>query len=184
MGMLLDSKRALLDFSQHTLESASMSKRLMYLSGLLFICVVSAVGCENKQQTELIDYINKELPAIAELEEKVFNKYSAVSGDNYSDDQVMQDALRSEIIPNSSKLIDTTEAVVIVDKQLRHTHEIYISAINKQHNAFNLIDRAIDTADAEMINKANNLLSEARKGMRDFLSEINKLKTEYNVVTK
>lgn len=161
-----------------------MSKKLMCLSGLFFICVVVASGCKNKQQTELIDYINKEIPPIAKLETKVTNEYEAVSGDNFSNDQVMQDALLNEIIPNSSKLIDTAEAVVIVNKQLRDAHEIYIAAINKQHNAFNLIVNALNTADVEMVNKANILLSEARKGMRNFLSEINNLKKEYNVVTE
>ena len=161
-----------------------MSKKLMCLSGLFFICVVVASGCKNKQQTELIDYINKEIPPIAKLETKVTNEYEAVSGDNFSNDQVMQDALLNEIIPNSSKLIDTAEAVVIVNKQLRDAHEIYIAAINKQHNAFNLIVNALNTADVEMVSKANILLSEARKGMRNFLSEINNLKKEYNVVTE
>ena len=161
-----------------------MSKKLMYLSGLLFICVVVASGCKNKQQTELIDYINKEIPPIAELETKVTDEYEAVSGDNFSNDQIMQDAILNEIIPNSSKLIDTAEAVVIVNKQLRDAHEIYIAAINKQHNAFNLIAKALDTADVEMVSKANILLSEARKGMRNFVSEINNLKMEYNVVTE
>ncbi len=156
----------------------------MCLSGLFFICVVVASGCKNKQQTELIDYINKEIPPIAKLETKVTNEYEAVSGDNFSNDQVMQDALLNEIIPNSSKLIDTAEAVVIVNKQLRDAHEIYIAAINKQHNAFNLIVNALNTADVEMVSKANILLSEARKGMRNFLSEINNLKKEYNVVTE
>jgi hypothetical protein len=43
---------------------------------------------------------------------------------------------------------------------------------------------ALDTADVEMMSKANILLSEARKGMRNFVSEINNLKMEYNVVTE
>ena len=161
-----------------------MSKKIMFLSVLVFLCVVVASGCENKQQTELLDYINKEIPPIGELEKKVLDEYEAVSGDNFSNDQVMQDALRNEIIPNSSKLIDTAETVVIVNKQLRDVHEIYIAAINKQHNAFNLVVNALDTADAEMVSKANILLSEARSGMRNFVSEINNLKMEYNVVTE
>ena len=158
---------------------------LIAFSGLLLYFVVVFIflwAAQPSGQNDLINYYNKTLPPLAELEVKVTDRYAAVSGGNFTSDQAMYEALANTIIPKSSELIDSAESVIIPNKEIRRVHEIYLKAINKQHKAFQLIATALEVGNPAKIDEANTLLDEARKGTREFLAELENLKKTYNVV--
>ena len=160
-----------------------MKKTILYMiTALLIATFLSA--CEGSAgQKELIHYINDCLPPIAEIETRVINRYDSVSGENYTDDLTMYTALKDEIVPNSLKLIEAAEAITVENEKIKDLHEIYIDAINKQHSAFTTILSAIESQDYSKVSEANTMLSDARKGVRDYLYALEELKKEYNVVT-
>lgn len=158
---------------------------LIAFAGLVLYALVVFIfawAAQPSGQNDLINYYNKTMPPLAELEVKVTDGYAAVSGDNFTSDQAMYDALVNTIIPKSSELIESAESVIIPNKDIRRVHEIYLTAINKQQKAFQLIATAIEVGDPAKIDEANALLDEARKGTREFLAENENLKKTYNVV--
>lgn len=133
-------------------------------------------GCStNSVKEDLLNYSNKELPKIVDLENEVVSGYEGVSGDNYTDDITMYNALLNEIIPASKKLIEAAEDITPKTKEVREIHELYISSINHQNSAFVIILSALETQDFEKINSANEKLDLARKENRDFLQQIKEL---------
>lgn len=70
-------------------------------------------------------------------------------------------------------------------EEIRAIHEKYIEAANIQHFAFTKLIFAIETQDANEINEVNEMLATARKMMREYEYDINKLANEYDVeITK
>ena len=156
---------------------------------LLVVCVVivfliNGCGSDNLVQKDLLNYINVELPKVAEIENKVVSGYDAVSGENYTDDLTMYNALKDEILGDSLELIEKTESIEIKTEDVKDVHEIYIEAINMQHQAFTKILAAVEAQDIDKVTEANKLLSDARKRMREFSTELIALQKENNIVSK
>lgn len=159
-----------------------MKKTALGLLIVLFIGILAGCG-STVEQDALISYLNEDIPSVMDIESKVTEGWEAVSGDNYTSDDAMYQALTDGIIPDSLDLVAAAEAVTVEDEGIKTAHELYISAVNKQHQAFNLIMSAIEQQDSAKISEANALLAEARKEVRDFLAQIEQLKTDRNVVT-
>ncbi len=156
--------------------------RRIVVLGLLILNALLLVACGSNQETEaLLNYINGDLVAIAEKEKVVTSEYGAVSGDNFTDDSTMYEAISNVIIPASNELIEVAEAIEIEDSGIRDVHEYYIESINTQHEAFTMILDAIDDQDAELMTSANDLLSEARALGQTFSDELSELCEAYSV---
>jgi hypothetical protein len=154
-------------------------KKYLMASILTFIFILS--GCGDPVQDDLLNYVNEQMPVLGDGETKIVGKYTAVTGMNYTDDYTLYDALKIEIIPEYNEFIKDLETVEIKTDELRKIHEDYIEATNIQASAFLLIVTAIENQDSAMINEANEKLNTARKMMRDYKNEVEKLAKEHGV---
>lgn len=155
--------------------------------GLIIIISITALlsACSSPAQDEILNYLNEELPGIGEMEAEVINKYDSVTGDNYTDDETLYNALNEEIIPLYSDFIDELESIEIKDKDLRAIHEGYIEAVNQQSGAFNKMITALENQDAALIEEVNEILNQSRKAMRDYQYDLQEFADENDVeITK
>jgi aspartate-semialdehyde dehydrogenase len=156
-----------------------MKKRLF----ALFIPILLLLsGCSGDPvQDDLLNYVNKEIKNAGKLEAAAVSAYDGVSGANYQDDQTMYDALINDVIPNYSEFMKELEAVTIETDEVRAIHEIYLEGANIQFNAFAKIKQALEEQDANLIQEANDMLADARKHIRDYQTELDKLAKEHDV---
>lgn len=155
-------------------------KKYGLASILMFILVLS--GCDGDPvQDDLLNYVNEQMPALADDETEIVGKYADVTCMNYTDDYILYDALKLEIIPEYNEFLSDLEAVEIETDELRKIHEDYIEAANIQASAFLQIVTAIENQDSAIINEANEKLNTARKMMRDYKSDVEKLAKEHDV---
>lgn len=151
----------------------------------IVICVITLlVACSDPIQEEILSYVNKDLPEIAQLEEEIIGKYESVTGENYQNDEILYNTLVNDIIPDYSKMIDKLEAIKISDKKLHNIHEDYIEAANNQYSAFKKMTVAIENQDYALIEEVNKILSQARKDMRDYQYDLKEYAEENNVEIK
>ncbi|MBH0169180.1 hypothetical protein [Fictibacillus sp. 18YEL24] len=154
-------------------------RKYVLASVLFLICILS--GCGDPIKDDLLNYVNEEMPTIGKEESTIIGKYDNVTGSNYTDDQTLYDALKVEIIPSYNEFIKELEAVEIDTEELRKLHENFIEAANIQASAFLLIVSAIENQDSTMINEANEKLNTARKMMRDYKNDVEKLAKKHDV---
>ncbi len=152
---------------------------------LVFICF----GCgqntaQNTIQDDLLNYINTDLPPLVEIEEEVMYTYEKVTGDNYTDDIVLYDALTEQIIPTYRKFVEQIEDIDPKTQEVKDLHELYIAAANTQFNAFTQMVAAIEQQDTNLITNANEKLTKARKGIRDFTNKLDELTKKHNVIVE
>ena len=139
-------------------------------------------GCSSDPvQDDLLNYVNKEMKEAAKLESTAVSAYERVSGTNYQDDQTMYDVLNRDVIPNYNEFIKELDSVKIETDEVREIHEIYIEGADKQFKAFAIIKQALEEQDADLIQKANDMLADARKHLREYQTKLNKLAKEHDV---
>lgn len=153
-----------------------------WLVAIFLPILILLSGCSSDPvQDDLLNYVNKEMKEAAKLERTAVSAYEGVSGTNYQDDQTMYDVLNRDVIPNYNEFIKELESVKIETDEVREIHEIYIEGADIQFNAFAIIKQAIEEQDADLIHKANDMLADARKHLRDYQTKLNKLAKEHDV---
>lgn len=155
----------------------------IFILGFLFLGFSS---CSNQVSDDLLDYINKQLPKVADNESKAVESYESVSGENYTDDESMYYEIRDEVVPVYRKFIDQLELISeeLETEEVQKVHEKYIEAANVQYAAFMLILSALDHQDYNEMAEANEKLDKGRKLMREYKSDLKKICKENNVDLK
>lgn len=139
-------------------------------------------GClSNPVQEELLSYLNEELPKITKLEADAITAYESVTGANYSTDQELYNVLLDSVVPTYQEFVDKLEGITLDTEEVRGVHEEYIEGANLQYNAFIKVITALEQQDRAMIEEANVMLDEARKILRDFKYNVEKLASEHNI---
>lgn len=152
------------------------------LAILIFLFTLILSGCfSDPIQDDLLAYLNEELADISHLENEAVSAYEGATGANYTSDQILYDTLLGIVIPTYQEYSDKLEAIKVETDELRDIHEGYIEGVNLQLNAFIKIVTALEEADRSKIEEANEMLSDARKIMRDFNNDIEKLAEEHDV---
>ena len=155
----------------------------IFILGFLFLGLSS---CSNQVSDDLLDYINKQLPKVADNESKAVESYESVSGENYTDDETMYYVVRDEVVPVYRKFIDQLELISeeLETEEVQKVHEKYIEAANVQNAAFMLILSALDNQDYNEMAEANEKLDKGRKLMREYKLDLKKICKENNVDLK
>ncbi|MGW8442674.1 hypothetical protein ACWGXJ_17105 [Paenibacillus sp. S33] len=149
---------------------------------LVFCCFSILAACSTDPvKKDLITYVNDGMLPLAQDEKAVTEKYEAVTGDNFTDDVTLYNALKDDIIPGYTKFVDKLEAVKTETPEVRAVHETYIKAASTQKEAFIKMLDALDKQDLNLINESNTKLSEGRKLFRDFGEQVNTLAKEHDV---
>lgn len=121
---------------------------------------------------------------MVDAETNMNTAYFSVSGENYTDDYTMYDVIQTQVVPESLKLVSQLEAITIKlnTEEVQSLNEIYVKAMNDQHQAFVLTLSALETQDYTIVASANEYLTNARKLTREWQVELQTLCDENGVV--
>ncbi len=135
-------------------------------------------------QDDLLNYINVELPKVANLESEAIDAYSSVSGDNYTSDAAMDKKIREVVLPKYKLFNAKLKAIKPKTSELKKVHGEYVEAAKDQLEAFNFIVDAIKKQDADEIQRANKDLRAAAMLIENWKADILNMCKKHNVVIK
>ncbi len=131
---------------------------------LLSLLLVSLfVSCTVTVQEDLLNYINVEMPKLADLESKATDAYASVSGENYQNDSIMYYTIQQNVIPPYEEFNSIIKTIKPSSPEVQAMHNEYVEAAKDQLEAFQLILEAIEKQDPEIITKANEDLDKAQQ---------------------
>ncbi|MCM3617953.1 hypothetical protein M3936_10215 [Sutcliffiella horikoshii] len=156
-------------------------KRQLCLFSLLLVMLLSACSTTDSEKDDLINYINTELPKVAELEFEAIDSYGSVSGQNYTDDWTMYEIIDTVTIPAYEEFITKLESIRPKTEAVREIHEIYIEGSNAQLQGFKKIRVALEQQDYDKVFEANEHLDEGRAKIRQFQIKLEDLMHEHGV---
>ncbi|MDY0409120.1 hypothetical protein ACFFIS_17535 [Virgibacillus soli] len=147
----------------------------------MMVGLLALAACASPVAKEIERYVNEDLKPLADMEDEVIAEYDSVIGDNHTDDYETYTHIDEVVLPKYRDFIDKLEAIKLETPEVREVHETYISAANKQFNAFGKILSALEEGDFAIIEEANEMLEEARRGMRDYQAQLESLAKENGV---
>lgn len=156
-------------------------KIVIVCAAVAAVMLATLVGCSNEKQDALLDYINKDLVEIAEIEEKMIESYASVSGTNYTDDLTFYNELNENTIPLCQELNELVLDISPSDEEISDVHKIYRKYVSKYLNALATINSALENQDVDKVVAGNDLLDEANDLATEFQQELRALAKERNV---
>lgn len=111
---------------------------------------------------------------LADTETYLLDAYGAVTGDNYSDDLTLYNAL-VDLVPEVQSFIGEIEEINPTSPELRAVHELYLEAWNLQSKGMTLFIAALEAQDYEKVAEANEALADGRALMRQFVADFDAL---------
>lgn len=136
-------------------------------------------GDGNEVQEDLLDYMNNDRKEVVILHDEVSALYDEAL--TFEDDETMYAFLIESVIPKSRELVEKAESISVETEEVRKIHELYLSAINQQDQAFTIMLSALESGDFETIALANEKLDEARASMREHNAALENLAKENDV---
>lgn len=144
---------------------------------MLAALCIGLMGCSNPVKDELLTYINKDLSKLGNMEDTAIKAFESVTGENYTDDTRLYNALTETVIPSYAELTTELEALSAKLKtaEVRKLHEKYIEGANLQNSAFVTFKVALEEGDSNKVLAANDKLTQGRKMIREFTAELKDL---------
>ena len=121
------------------------------------------ISCAVSVQDDLLNYINVEMPKIADLESEATDAYARVSGENYQNDSIMYFTIQQNVIPPYEEFNSIIKSIKPATPEVQAMHNEYIEAAKDQLEAYHLVLEAIEKQDAEIITKANEDMDKAQQ---------------------
>jgi hypothetical protein len=150
---------------------------------LLSLLLVSLfVSCTVTVQDDLLNYINVELPKLADLESQATKAYASVSGENYQNDSLMYYTIQQNVIPPYEEFNSIIKTIKPSSPEVQAMHNEYVEAAKDQLEAFHLVLEAIEKQDPEIINKANEDLDKAQQLIIYWRKDLDEACKKYDVV--
>jgi protein involved in polysaccharide export with SLBB domain len=130
---------------------------------------------------DLVDYVNRGLTSIEELEKNALDRYDSVTGKNYFTDEKVYDALRNDIIPEYERLVDLLRDVKPKTMEVMELHLIYIRNSEDILGGFRAKMLGLDKKDAQLIKAANKQIEDGRRANEKWREELANLLKKYGV---
>lgn len=134
-------------------------------------------------QEDLINYINKQMPTLSGLHDKVSKESAAIIGNNV-DYATAEAKLKDVIIPASNELLTKAKAIVPATEELRNVHNELIALLTDQQETFNLLIQVFQAAqknDVELINTLNQKIKSISNKPHSYTADLEALEKKYNV---
>lgn len=131
--------------------------------------------------TDIVNYVNQGLIAIAELEIKSLERYASVTGVNATTDKKLFETLRDFVVPTYKRFVNGLKNISPAHKEVRQVHAIYLRAAESTLEGFQTIMIGSEKSDITIIKQGNKKLEEGRAGVDKWKAELSILYKKHGV---
>lgn len=130
---------------------------------LWIACSLFIAGCTvDRVKPDLVEYVNRDILGISELEVKAHEKYEAVTGKNFTTNTALYSALKNEVIPTYGRFLYLLRKIEPETNEVKQLHSILVQGAEKIHNGFKIKMIGLEKEDEQIIQAADKTI---RKGM-------------------
>jgi hypothetical protein len=130
---------------------------------------------------EVAEYINQGILSIAELETKSLERYASVTGENYTTNQKLYEALKDFVIPTYSRYVENLRNITSEIEDIRRVHGIYIRGAESILEGFKTKMLGIENNDEGIIIQGNKKIEQGSLEIQKWRAELDKLRIEQGV---
>lgn len=122
-----------------------------------------------------------EIILLAPEEGRIIEAYGSVSGDNYVNDSIMYDELYNNVVPSYAEFVITLEGISSDNEIISDLHSLYVEAATIQLGAFTVMITALEEQDRDLVQMANQGLSEASSLISEWQAQVQVLSVQTGV---
>jgi hypothetical protein len=149
-------------------------KRFRIVSWSLGLLLLVTGCATDKVAYDLVAYVNQGLLNLKELETKALQEYAAVTGENFTSEQEVYEALKNKVIPIYERFVDGLRTINPKEDEVKRLHGKFIQASAKILDGFKDKMKGIERNQVRTIQRANNMIEEGRieveQWRKDFLA--------------
>ncbi len=163
----------------------------LYLIFVIFIFIFFGCASGEKKSngkivsgtaaSDIVNYVNQGLIAIAELEQKSLETYASVTGENATTNRKLFETLRDFVVPTYKRFVAGLKKIQIENNEVRQVHAIYIKASESMLEGFQTIMIGSEKGNVTIIKQGNKKLEEGKSGIEKWRIELNELYKKHGV---
>ncbi len=151
------------------------------VAGLLVIVIMFSGCLADNVTRDLGLYVNRDVNAIADLEQGCLERYRSVSGENYTNDDTLYRVLKGEILPVYSDFCGLAFRIEPQTEAVKRIHSYYLEAAHYRLQGFRTVALAIESADPALIRVANENFTKAARAAAKWRSSVGEMAELYGI---
>ena len=138
----------------------------------------------NPARMDLASYINHDIIRIAEMETESLKRYNEVTGENYTSDSVLAEALQKDIIPVYRRFLELLRSIDPQTEDVKNLHKIYIDGAEYTYRGLEEILGGVKLKDIDMIRAGNKKIEKGRVENEKWREKLIMLYNKYDIPSK
>lgn len=134
-----------------------------------------------KKQKAILEYINKDVKKVSDLETEAYNSLLSVSGENFTDDNTMLAEIDNKVLPAYEKAVKEAKNLKPKIKELEEPTQQIVKTTETFLEALRLQKEALEKQDKQLMEEANKKMLEHQSLLEKYHAEMEKLTKKYNV---
>jgi hypothetical protein len=149
---------------------------------LLAVILIASCAVDPKKEN-LVNYVNRDMLSIAQIEVVAFERYAAVTGKNYTTDQAVYEALRDEVIPVYKRFTQLLNQIKPDDEEVARIHGLYVKGSRRILKGFELKLFGIADKDEGVITLGNKKIDAGIRQNLEWREQVLALKEERGLLS-
>jgi murein tripeptide amidase MpaA len=134
-----------------------------------------------EKQKVIIDYINKDIKKVSDLETEAYQSLSSVSGENFTDDNTMLAEIDNKALPAYEHAVKEAKNLKPKIKELEAPTQQIVKTTETFLEALRLQKEALEKQDKQLMEEANKKMLEHQSLLEKYHAEMGKLAKKYDV---
>lgn len=157
-------------------------KKIIATISVLLLFVMMLTACGDPVTDDLINYSNKQMKSMVELQSKIAADYSACVSDKNVTNEIIAAKLKDATIPQTKDLLAKAKAIVPATEEVKKIHKQYVDLLTVQLDGFTLLQQGIQKNDEASVKAAEEKMTSVEKASKQYSTDLTALKKAHNVV--
>jgi hypothetical protein len=166
-------------------ESTLKSTPTFCLLVALCAAIAGTAGCARYRiASDLANYVNNGILAIADLEAEALAAYAAVIGENYTTDLAVYEALQYQVVPRYGQFLTALKRIQPETHDVRRLHGLYVRGAEAVLAGFKTKRRGLAIGSAALVLDGNASIERGRQETERWRTQLYAYFRKYNVIYK
>ena len=135
----------------------------------------------HREKALLVEYVNRDIIGISELETIAFQKYAAVTGKNFTSDEVALEILKNDVIPTYGRFLYMLRKIDPPNDEIRQLHAVFVHGAETVYSGFKAKMVGYEKKDPSLVKLAEDRIKEGVKETFAWRTELNKLLKQHGI---
>lgn len=165
-----------------------MKKKKIYglLIMIMMLCMATACGKKGNDdktdvKTDLLKFVNEELPEIESKKETAINIYNSYFETENLDITVFLNDMEQTAIPSMQSYMDALEAIEVSTDEVKNLKDLYSLGCQLQLDAMNKVVLAIKEENTQYLTEASQMITQSETYLAQYEQELKKLAANNNI---